>query len=249
MQPGFLVLSGEILMQDVICCFVLNLLQILGFVCKFVAVFLNCENTMMARTIILAICLSVISGVAVYAGQLVRPDSENYVKGVKTLNEGDPMAAYKYLNEEIIENPDNGYAHCYMALVCNCCGNVKLALQALQTSLELIPEEDAEYRSFAHYSRGVLLTGLKQWDMAESDLDEAIRLNPTDTENYKARAILFLETAEYEKSLEDLQEVLKLDSQADVNDLVLQLMASAPSSEFIDRISAAYRMSSSTEIR
>lgn len=209
--------------------------------------FLDCGNTMMARTIFLAVCLFALSGAGVYAGQPMRPESENYVKGVEALNQGDPVTAYEYLNEEITENPGNGYAHCYMALICNSCGDVKLALQALQTSLELIPEEDTEYRSFAHYSRGVLLTGLKQWERAEADLDEAIRLNPTDVENYKARAFLFLEAAKYEESLEDVREVLKLDNQDDVNDFVLQLMASAPSSEFIDRVSAAYQMAA--EIR
>lgn len=184
-----------------------------------------------------------------YAEQSARPQSDNYIKGVTALNEGDPMTAYKFLNAEIMENPDNGYAHCYMALVCNCCGDVRLALEALRTSLDLIPESDAEYRSFAYYSRGVLLTGLKQWELAQSDLNEAIRLNPSDTENYKARARLFLETSRYEESLDDLRKVLRLDCRADVNDLVLQLMAAAPTTEFMDRVSATYQMSGHTEVR
>ena len=195
---------------------------------------------MKARIILLA-CLFAVCG-TMRAEQVVRPNSENYIKGVEALNEGDPVTAYKYLNAEITEHPDNGYAHCYMALICNCCGDVKLALQALQSGLELIPEEDAEYLSFAHYSRGVLLTGLKLWDLAQSDLNEAIRLNPSDIENYKARAQLYLEKEEFEKSLDDLQKVLELDKKADVNDLVLQLMAAAPSADFMDRVSATYRM-------
>ena len=203
---------------------------------------------MKTRTIFLALCLSAFFG-TLRAEGFARPESENYIKGVEALNEGDPAIAYKYLNAEIAENPDNGYAHCYMALICNCCGDVKLALSALCSSLELLPEGDAEYRSFAHYSRGVLLTGLKQWDSARSDLDEAIRLNPSDTENYKARASLFIETADYEKSLDDVQKVLELDSEADVSDLVLRLMAEAPSSEFVDRVSAAFRMMDRAELR
>ena len=114
-------------------------------------------------------------------------------------------------------------------------------MQALNSSLELIPEADKEYRSFAHYSRGVLLTNLKMWDRAEEDLNEAIRLNPQDVENYKSRAQLYLETARYEESFNDLTRALELDSKADVNDLVLQLMAVAPSNELMERITATYQ--------
>lgn len=178
---------------------------------------------------------------SLYAEDIQRPDSENYIKGVEALNEGDPETAYTYLNAEINEHPDNGYAHCYMALICNFCNDTKLALQALNSSLELIPEEDKEYRSFAHYSRGVLLTHLKMWDRAEEDLNEAIRLNPEDVENYKSRAQLYLDTERYEESFKDLSQALKLDSKADVNDLMLQLMAVAPTADLMERITATYQ--------
>ena len=177
-----------------------------------------------------------------YAEQSARPQSDNYIKGVTALNEGDPMTAYKFLNAEIMENPDNGYAHCYMALVCNCCGDVRLALEALRTSLDLIPESDAEYRSFAYYTRGTMLLNLKEWDLAATDLTEAIRLNPEDTENYKARAEAYLNNGNYEASFEDVTTALKLDSKADVNDLVLQLLAAAPSAELVNRIASAYTL-------
>ena len=178
---------------------------------------------------------------ALHAENIQRPESENYIKGVEALNEGDPETAYTYLNAEINEHPDNGYAHCYMALICNFCNDTKLALQALNSSLELIPEADKEYRSFAHYSRGVLLTNLKMWDRAEEDLNEAIRLNPQDVENYKSRAQLYLETTRYEEAFNDLAQALKLDSKADVNDLILQLMAVAPTNDLMERITATYQ--------
>lgn len=197
------------------------------------------KATMKTLSVILICCF--ISTIQMYGENIQRPESENYVKGVEALNEGNPEAAYTYLNAEINEHPDNGYAHCYMALICNFCNDTKLALQALNSSLELIPEADTEYRSFAHYSRGVLLTNLKMWERAEADLNEAIRLNPEDVENYKSRAQLYFETERYEESLNDLTRALKLDSKADVNDLVLQLMAVAPTSEFMERITATYQ--------
>lgn len=76
--------------------------------------------------------------------------------------------------------------------------------------------------------------------MAISDLSEAIRLNPKDAENYKARAEAYLNEGNYEASFDDITEALKIDNKADVNELVLQLMASAPSPELVNRITSTY---------
>ena len=103
------------------------------------------------------------------------------------------------------KNPDNGYAHCYMALVCNFYGDMKLALYAANESVKLIPEEDTEYRSFAYYTRGTLYMNAQAYDLAEKDLDEAIRLTPSDAENYKTRAEIHMDKGEYDDSLADLQ--------------------------------------------
>ena len=59
------------------------------------------------------------------------------------------------------------------------------------------------------------------------------------TTNRVRNSILRLNS--YEESLDDLTRALKLDSKADVNDLVLQLMAVAPTSEFMERITATYQ--------
>ena len=82
----------------------------------------------------------------------------------------------------------------------------------------------------------------KEWALAATDLTEAIRLNPEDTENYKARAEAYLNNGNYEASFEDVTTALKLDSKADVNDLVLQLLAAAPSAELVNRIASAYTL-------
>ena len=171
-----------------------------------------------------------------------RPQSDNYINGVTALNEGDPERAYELLNSEIASNPDNGYAHCYMALICNYYGDMKLALDAVNSALRLLPEGDDEYRSFAYYTRGSMLLNLKQWELAATDLGEAIRLNPQDAENYRARAEARLNNGDSEAALDDVTAALKLDRKADVNDLMLQLLAAAPSAELVDRIASTYRM-------
>ncbi|MBD8001112.1 hypothetical protein H9626_02620 [Phocaeicola sp. Sa1YUN3] len=195
---------------------------------------------MKTLTSLLICCLFAAS--YVNAHTLNRPESTNYINGVTALNEGNPEKAYELLNAEINEHPQNGYAHCYMALICNYYGDMKMALDAVNNALELLPQDDNEYRSFAYYTRGTMLLNLKEWALAATDLTEAIRLNPEDTENYKARAEAYLNNGNYEASFEDVTTALKLDSKADVNDLVLQLLAAAPSAELVNRIASAYTL-------
>ncbi|MCD7816761.1 MAG: tetratricopeptide repeat protein, partial [Bacteroides sp.] len=136
----------------------------------------------------------------------------------------------------------------YMALICNFSGETKLAFKAVSRSLELIPEADTEFRSFAYYTRGMLLKNYHQWELAEADFTEAIRSNPNDVENYTCRAEVLLQLHEYEAALDDLTAALKLDSKADVADLMMQLMEEAPDTGMIDRISATYEMLNNQEL-
>ena len=202
---------------------------------------LKTKRTMKTLFSLIIGCLLATSA-CVNAQTSARPQSDNYINGVTALNEGNPERAYELLNAEITAHPDNGYAHCYMALVCNYYGDMKLALDAVNNALRLLPESDSEYRSFAYYTRGSMLLNLKQWALADTDLSEAIRLNPQDTENYRARAEARLNNGDYEAALDDVTTALKLDHKADVNELMLQLLAAAPSAELVDRIASTYRM-------
>lgn len=194
--------------------------------------------------LILLCCMTALHSVSIFA--LNRPDHENYIKGVEALNNGNTEEAYKYLNNEINDFPDNGYAHCYMALICSYYGDLKLALHAANASLELIPKEDKEYQSFAYYTRGTLYMHAKVFEQAKKDLNQAISLDPEDIENYKTRAEILMNSGEYEASLNDLQTALKLDSHADVYDLMMQLLEANPDPNFFDKVTASYQNASVT---
>lgn len=200
------------------------------------------------KTLMMILFCTLMATGAATAETIQRPASENYLKGVEALNEGDAEKAYRYLNAELEQYPENGYAHCYMALIYNFSGETKLAFKAVSRSLELIPEADTEFRSFAYYTRGMLLKNYHQWELAEADFTEAIRSNPNDVENYTCRAEVLLQLHEYEAALDDLTAALKLDSKADVADLMMQLMEEAPDTGMINRISATYEMLNNQEL-
>lgn len=175
---------------------------------------------------ILFLCLS-LNTIAqdIVSGQ--RLQSVNYQKGVAALNDGQPELAYKYLNTEIMSHPDNGYAHCYMAFVCNYFENPKLALQAIDFALKYIPESDKQYRSLAHYTRGMIFLNHKQWLLAESDFNDAILDNPTDAENYLSRAQVYMQTDRWEEALDDVHRALSLDKTISVDRILEQFNESS----------------------
>lgn len=189
-----------------------------------------------AKSILAIIILMVLQSGTLYGKAISRPESENYINGVTCLNNGDIEKAFKYLNTEIENNPDNGYAHCYMSLICSACSDMKLAMQAANSSIELIPEEDTEYRSFAFYTRSIIWGNLGQWDKALKDVTKSIEINPNDAESYKTRAEMLLNLDKYEEAIDDLNAVLKINSATDITDIMLKLLENVPNEELAEKI-------------
>lgn len=185
---------------------------------------------------IITLLIIMLACVNSYAENINRPESDNYINGVTALNNGDIETAYNLLNAEIESNPENGYAHCYMSLICNACNDMVLAMQAVNSSLELIPENDKEYRSFAYYTRSILWGNLGKWDNAINDMSESIKLNPNDAESFKTRAEMYVNTKHYEEAIEDLSKVLSLDKNADVTELMMKLIESVPTEELAEKV-------------
>lgn len=187
------------------------------------------------RTVLSIILLMTFQLGTLFSQEISRPESDNYIKGVTCLNDGDIENAFKYLNAEIENNPNNGYAHCYMSLICSACSDIKLAMQAVNSSIELIPENDTEYRSFAYYTRSILWGNLGKWENAVKDITNSIEMTPNDAENYKTRAEMYINLEKYEKAIDDVSSALELNSSIDVTDLMLKLLQNAPNEELAEK--------------
>ena len=109
-------------------------------------------------------------------------------------------------------------------------------MQAANSSIELIPENDKEYRSFAYYTRSILWGNLGKWDNAIDDICESIKLNPDDAESFKTRAEMYVNTKHYEEAIEDLNKVLSLDKNADITDLMMRLIETVPTEELAEKV-------------
>ena len=69
---------------------------------------------------------------AALAQTISRPDTYNYTMGVEALRNNNPEEALEYLNKELEDNPDNGYALVWIAFVRNYHGEYGRALTAVR---------------------------------------------------------------------------------------------------------------------
>ena len=63
--------------------------------------------------------LMILCSISVWAQKVKRPDSYNYTRGVEAIQNNNVEEALEYLNKEISEYPDDGYAYSWIALVRN----------------------------------------------------------------------------------------------------------------------------------
>lgn len=79
------------------------------------------------------------------------------------------------------------------------------AISAFDNALRISPDN-----SEIHLLRATALMHLKKYDLAKDDIDQAMSRNP-DSRAYFGRASFYFAMSEYERAIEDLNSVLRLD--------------------------------------
>ncbi len=131
----------------------------------------QCSKTM-KRYLILAMlfCCSI-----AFAQNIKRPDSYNYSRGVEAIQNNNAEEALEYLNKELEENPDNGYALAWIAVVRNYQEEYGRALTAADLAIKHIPRKDKEYKAFAYIVRAEVYVGLGENEKALADFTSAVK--------------------------------------------------------------------------
>lgn len=154
---------------------------------------------------ILVLCSSVI-----LADNIKRPDSYNYSRGVEAINNNNAEEALDYLNKEINEHPDNGYAFAWIALVRNYNEEFGRALTAANIAVKKIPSKDKEYKAFAYGTRAQVYLNLEDTIQALKDYSQAINVMPDDDRLYNQRAQVYYEQEKYDLADKDYQKMISL---------------------------------------
>ncbi len=154
--------------------------------------------------------LLVLCASATYADNIKRPDSYNYTRGVEAINKNNTEEALEYLNKEITEHPDNGYAFAWIALVRNYNEEFGRALTASNVAVKKIPAKDKEYKAFAYSTRAKVYLNLEDTIQALKDYGVAINTTPEDTRLYNARAQVYFDQEKYDLADMDYQKMISL---------------------------------------
>ena len=154
---------------------------------------------------ILVLCSS-----AMLADNIKRPDSYNYSRGVEAINNNNAEEALDYLNKEINEHPDNGYAFAWIALVRNYNEEFGRALTAANIAVKKIPSKDKEYKAFAYGTRAKVYLNLEDTIQALKDYSQAINVMPDDDRLYNQRAQVYYEQGKYDLADKDYLKMISL---------------------------------------
>ena len=154
---------------------------------------------------ILVLCSSVM-----LADNIKRPDSYNYSRGVEAINNNNAEEALDYLNKEINDHPDNGYAFAWIALVRNYNEEFGRALTAANIAVKKIPSKDKEYKAFAYGTRAKVYLNLEDTIQALKDYSQAINVMPDDDRLYNQRAQVYYEQEKYDLAYKDYQKMISL---------------------------------------
>lgn len=154
---------------------------------------------------ILVLCSSVM-----LADNIKRPDSYNYSRGVEAINNNNAEEALDYLNKEINEHPDNGYAFAWIALVRNYNEEFGRALTAANVAVKKIPSRDKEYKAFAYGTRAQVYLNLEDTIQALKDYSQAINIVPDDDRFYNQRAQVYYEQGKYDLADKDYLKMISL---------------------------------------
>ena len=154
---------------------------------------------------ILVLCSSVM-----LADNIKRPDSYNYSRGVEAITNNNLEEAVDYLNKEINEHPDNGYAFAWIALVRNYNEEFGRALTAANVAVKKIPSKDKEYKAFAYGTRAQVYLNLKDTIQALKDYSQAINIVPDDDRFYNQRAQVYYEQGKYDLADKDYLKMISL---------------------------------------
>ena len=100
----------------------------------------------MKRTLsllLLAVCATIVC-----AKEPQRPTSYNYQRGVEAVNNNDDEEGKKYLEQEIADNPKNGYAYAWLAGVQLRNDEIGSAISMLTNAIKYIPKADKYYHAW-----------------------------------------------------------------------------------------------------
>ena len=122
----------------------------------------------------------------------------NMSRAMEAYTEGDALEMGRYLKLELANNPKNGYALAWRALVNNYYDEHGAAITDASEALKQLPHKDAEYRIFALTQRAEAYLAVEDTAKALGDYNAAIKLQPNNADLYSGRGLIYYNQKKYD---------------------------------------------------
>ena len=166
----------------------------------------------MRKTCLLAmmLCLALITTTAQNENNVKRPDTYNYNRGLEELNNNNEEEALNYFKKELENDPKNGYAYTWIAIIYAYNAQYGNALSALDKAQKYLPKKDVEFVSSAYCQKADIYLALADTIKALENITAAIKTDPKDEDIYKKRAQVYYELKQYDKADSDYETVKEM---------------------------------------
>lgn len=136
--------------------------------------------------------------------------SYNLTRALEEIDKNDSESAIKYAKLAIEENPKDGMSYLLLASLYIDEYEYGEARKAAESALKYLPKKDKDSRAWAYKYRAHVFTVEGDTVAAFADLNQAVRLAPTDESLLQARAQLYYEQARYDQADADYEKLVEL---------------------------------------
>ncbi|MDE6003949.1 MAG: tetratricopeptide repeat protein [Oscillospiraceae bacterium] len=140
-----------------------------------------------------------------------QPDSYAYTRGMECVNEGKYEDAMDWMQKEISDHPDNGYAFFIISTIHAANNQNGSALSAINNAIKKIPSKDKEWLSTAMRVRADIYLAMQDTVKAFDDLARGLKIKPDNTNLLESRAQIYYEQGNFDLSDADYREMIKID--------------------------------------
>lgn len=164
---------------------------------------------------IVSLLLLAVCATFVCAKEPQRPTSYNYQRGVEAVNNDQDEEAEKYLNQELADNPKNGYAYAWLAGIELRKDEIGSAISMLNYSIKYIPKADKYYHAWANKTLSGIYYDLNDTIKCIDYATRAVKSEPKNIEWWRFRGVLYLEFEQYDNAIADFDEMIRLNPNAE----------------------------------
>ena len=139
-----------------------------------------------------------------------QPESYNYQRGIELLKSDQVDEGIRFLEKELKQNSQNGYANAWLAAAYSEKKEKGTALHYVEEALKYLPKSDKYYRAWTYSVKGRLYLEMADTTQAISCFSQAIKIEPQNEEWYEYRGFLYRDMKLWDKSDADFRQYIKL---------------------------------------